>query len=372
MNGFPIGHIRGVAIRLNWSVAVIAALIAWSLADTVFPDIAEGRSDQAYWTAGAVTSVLFLATLAAHEVGHAVVALREGVAVRSITLWLFGGVAELGAKPPTAGAAFRIAAAGPAVSGVIGLCLLATAATVDGLVQMAILWLGVMNLILMVFNLLPAFPLDGGRIYQAALWHRDGDELAATGRAVTVGSRVGAGMVAVGVLQVMLGAVAGGIWMMAIGWFLREAGRAEWQGAALEQPLSNLRVADIMAGSPVTVDAATPIETFVSQLLHKGRHAAYPVLDQAGAVTGLISISDVRRALAAGSQVATVADLTSPLRDVVTTTPDTTITELLGHISMTDEHRALVFDDQTLVGIVAPSDIARLVTAIELATVSRG
>ena len=98
----------------------IAALIAWSLADTVFPDLAEGRSDEAYWTAGAVTSVLFLATLAAHEVGHAVVALREGVEVRSITLWLFGGVAELGAKPPTAGAAFRIDAAGPAVSGLIG------------------------------------------------------------------------------------------------------------------------------------------------------------------------------------------------------------------------------------------------------------
>ena len=367
MNGFPIGHIRGVAIRLNWSVAVIGALIAWSLADTVFPDIAEGRSDQAYWTAGAITSVLFLATLAAHEVGHAVVALREGVSVRSITLWLFGGVAELGAKPPTAGAAFRIAAAGPAASGVIGLCLLATAATVDGLAQMAILWLGVMNLILMVFNLLPAFPLDGGRIYQALLWHREGDELAATGRAVSVGSRVGAGMVAVGVLQVMLGAVAGGIWLMAIGWFLREAGRAEWQGAALERPLSNLRVADIMTSAPVTVDAATPIETFVSQLLHKGRHAAYPVLDQDGDVTGLISISDVRRALAAGSPVATVAALTLPLPDVVATTPDATVADLLDRISTTDEHRALVFDEETLVGIVAPSDIARLVTAIELA-----
>lgn len=350
-------------------MAVIAALIAWSLADTVFPDLAEGRSDQAYWTAGAITSVLFLATLAAHEVGHAVVALREGVPVRSITLWLFGGVAELGAKPPTAGAAFRIAAAGPAVSGLVGLCLLATAATVDGLVQMAILWLGVMNLILMVFNLLPAFPLDGGRIYQAILWRRDGDELHATGRAVTVGARVGAGMVAVGVLQVMLGAVAGGIWLMAIGWFLREAGRAEWQGAALERPLSNLRVSDIMTSAPTTVDGAGTVETFVQNLLHKGRHAAYPVLDHTGAVTGLIAISDVRRALGTGTTATTVAELTVPLRDVVITAPDAPITELLEHVSTTDEHRALVFDDQTLVGIVAPSDIARLVTALELAAI---
>ncbi len=371
MNGFPIGRIRGVAIRLNWSVAVIAALIAWSLADTVFPDIAEGRSDRAYWTAGAITSVLFLATLAAHEVGHAVVALREGVAVRSITLWLFGGVAELGAKPPTAGAAFRIAAAGPAVSGIIGVGLVATAATVDGLVQMAVLWLGVMNLILMVFNLLPAFPLDGGRIYQALLWHRDGDELAATGRAVTVGAHVGAGMVAVGVLQVMLGALAGGIWLMAIGWFLREAGRAEWQGAALDRPLSDLRVADIMTPSPVTVAGSTALGTFVHEVLHKGRHAAYPVLDEAGAVTGLIAISDVRRALGAGTAATKVADLTIPLRDVLVTGPDTSITALLDRISVTDEHRALVFDHQSLVGIVAPSDIARLVTAVELATISQ-
>lgn len=367
MNGLAIGHVRGVAIRLNWSVAVIAALIAWSLADTVFPDIADGRSTEAYWAAGTITSALFLATLAAHEVGHALVAQREGVPVRSITLWLFGGVAELGALPSSAGAAFRIAAAGPAVSGLIGLALLATAATIDGLVQMAVLWLGVMNLILMAFNLLPAFPLDGGRIYQAILWHREGDQLAATGRAVAVGSRVGAGMVALGVIQVMLGAIAPGIWLMAIGWFLREAGRAEWEGAVIERPLSNLRVSDIMSAQPITVAASTPLDSFVHELLHKGRHAAYPVLDDAGTVTGLLAISDVRRALRAGTAAATVGDLTLPLRDVIVTAPDTALTDLLQVVSATDHHRALVFDDTTLVGIVAPSDIARLVTALELA-----
>ncbi|MEM7286003.1 MAG: site-2 protease family protein [Actinomycetota bacterium] len=371
MNGFPMGSIRGVAIRLNWSVAVIATLISWSLADSVFPDLAEGRSPGAYWTAGIITSVLFLATLAAHEVGHAVVALREDVQVRSITLWLFGGVAELDSRPPTAGAAFRIAAAGPAVSGLIGLCLVATAITVDGLVQMAVLWLGVMNLILMAFNLLPAFPLDGGRIYQAWLWHRDGDQLQATNRAVQVGARIGAGMVAVGVLQVVLGAIAGGIWLMAIGWFLREAGRAEWQGAALERPLSTLRVTDIMSAEPVAVAASTSISTFVDELLHKGRHAAYPVRDHGGAVVGIITIAEVRNALRVGTAAVTVGDLTTPLREVVVTGPDTSVLDLLHALAGRDDRRALVFDDERLVGIVAPSDIGRLVAVVELAALPR-
>ena len=369
MNGFLIGHLRGIAIRLNWSVAVVAALIAWSLAETVFPDLAEGRSTQAYWTAGVLTSVLFLATLAAHEVGHAVVAQREDVQVRSITLWLFGGVAQLDSKPPTAGAAFRIAAAGPAVSGLIGLCLLATALTVDGLTRTAILWLGAMNLILMAFNLLPAFPLDGGRIYQAWLWRREGDELRATTRAVEVGSKVGAAMVLVGILEVFLGAVAAGIWLMAIGWFLREAGRAEWQGAALERPLSNLTVVDIMTAAPVTVSAETPLDVFIRQLLHKGRHAAYPVLDLDGMVTGLITIADVRRALDVGTAAATVGDLAVPLPDVVVTTPTTPVIDVVADLSTREERRALVFDDQHLVGIVAPSDVARLVAVVELAAV---
>lgn len=367
MRGLLICRIRGIDIRLNWSVAVAAALITWSLADTLFPDVVEGRSDAEYWIAGGVTTVLFLASLVAHEVGHAVVAQRENVEVRAITLWLFGGVAELGSKPPSPGAALRIAAAGPAVSGVLGLVAIAVSVGLEDLPQAAAAWLGLMNMILMAFNLLPAFPLDGGRIYQAWLWRRGGDELTATTRAVAIGLRTGAVMVGLGVLEIVLGGFVGGIWLMAIGWFVREAGRTEWRAAVIDRPLTALTAADVMSPGPITVPATTDIDTFIADLLHGGRHAAYPVTGADGTVTGLITVSRVREAITSDLSGKTVQDLATPVSAFVVTTPATPVVDLLAELNGRANTRALVFDDGHLVGIIAPSDLTRLISVVELA-----
>lgn len=366
MNGLLLGRIQGIPIRVNWSVAVIAALLASSLASTVFPSVIEGRSDGAYWVTAIVTTVAFLASIAAHEYGHALVALRHSVRVESITLWIFGGVAQLGDQPTSPLAALRIAAAGPVVSAAIGVSSVLASAGLSGLPGAATLWLGTMNLLLMGFNLLPAFPLDGGRIYQAWLWRRDGDEVAASVRAARLGRGIGAGLVGLGVVQVAFGGFIGGIWSMAIGWFIREAARIEHIGSITAQPLHEILVSDLMSPDPITVDADLPVETFVKDLLRHGRHSGYPVMrDQE--IVGLITLADVPRS----TPGTTVGDLAIPIAQIPVIAPDATVSELVRVAANRAVTRTLVMDDGQLVGIVASSDLSRLLGVLELQAAHR-
>ncbi len=368
MNGLLIGHIRGIEVRLNWSVLFVVALIAWSLADAVLPEMTDGHTTTAYWSWGVVIAAVFIASLLAHELGHSVVAIQHGVPVLRITLWMLGGVAVLGASPSTPRAGLKIAAAGPAVSAVLGVAATIAAIPFSGLPQAALLWLGMMNLVLMAFNLLPAFPLDGGRMYQAWQWEKTGDELQATKRAAELGLRLGAVLVALGFLQVLLlGSIVGGLWMMMIGWFIREAGRAEWRHQAVVKPLTALPVQQVMTDTPMTVDADTTLESFVAGMFFGGRHAAYPVTDDRGDVVGMITLNDVRQVPHHQHTERHVGEVATPLAELVCTTPATPVSDLLEEMQTRNEARALVFDGDELTGIVSPSDITRLLSVMELA-----
>lgn len=367
MDGFLIGRVRGIDLRINWSVMVIAVLVTWSLADSVLPEFAEGRSERAYWVAAAVTAVAFFVSLVAHELGHALVAGSEGVAVERITLWLFGGVAQLGQEPESPRAALRIAAAGPIVSATIGIVAVAAGAMLDGLPKVAVMWLGVMNLVLMAFNLLPAYPLDGGRIYQAIAWKRTGDRAGSTARAANAGLTVGAILVGIGILEILVGAFVGGVWLMLIGWFLREAARAERREATIGGQLAAMPVARIMTPEPLTVRADVSLQDFVAGVFFGGRHAAYPVVGADGRVAGLITLDLVRNAPGGAHATATVGDLAVALDDVLVVAPATSVSELQHEMAVGRHRRALVFDEEDLVGIISPSDVARLITVVELA-----
>ena len=224
---FRLGHIFGVRVGVNWSVVVIFALITIGLAagrfPLLYPDLAAG----AYVTAGLVAGVVFFASLLAHEMAHAVVAKRNGVAVEAITLWLFGGVAKLKGEPTTPGADFRVAAIGPAVSLVLALVfallgLLLDAVGAPELIVGVALWLGLINVVLAVFNLVPAAPLDGGRILRSLVWWRTGDRTRAAITAAHAGRVFGWFLIAVGVGTAGLGAGIGGLW-------LHSAPRPRWR-----------------------------------------------------------------------------------------------------------------------------------------------
>ncbi len=225
-----LGHLAGINVGIHWSIGLIAAILTVSLAGTILPGSAPGYAGAAYFVAAVATTGLFLASIVAHELGHSVVAQNNGIGVKSITLFALGGVATLESEPKTPGVAAKIALAGPAVSVAVGVAALLTAAAAGfiGASPLAItglVWLGVVNLVLAVFNMLPAFPLDGGRVLQAALWKRQGDQHRATISAATVGRYLGWGLVFLGLWQFTQGAA--GLWTAFIGIFVIGTARAE-------------------------------------------------------------------------------------------------------------------------------------------------
>lgn len=368
MSGLLLGRIRGIEVRIHWSVGVIAWLLTWSLASNVFPSLSPGSTDTEHWIAAGFTAVGFMAGLFAHEMGHSIVSQRNGVEVRSITLWLFGGVAQLGAEPTDPGAALRIAAAGPAVSVALGITGLVLRVVVgDTLAGATLLWFGSMSMVLAMFNLLPAFPLDGGRIYQAWIWQRTGDRGAATRQAARAGQVIGAGMIALGLLEALAGGLLGGLWLVMLGWFLREAGRAEVAHSRVGPIVDSLIVADVMSKDPVAVHASDRLDAFVEDRFHGGRHAAYPVLDDASRPVGMLSINALRGIPRASWSRQSIAEAMTALEDIPVVESTASLASLLGALEGRGDGRALVVDGGRLVGIVAPSDVARLISLMELA-----
>ena len=243
-DSITLGRIAGIRVGVNWSWLVVFALIVWTLSESIFPRMNPGLSDGTYLGMAIAAALLFFISLLMHEYGHALVARREGMEIDGITLWLFGGVARFKGMFPSAGAEFRIAIAGPIVSLVLGVLFVLFAwltpspEAVDG----AAAWLGYINLTLLVFNLLPALPLDGGRVLRSALWAARNDFAWATRVAAWVGRAFGYVFIAVGLGFFIFQGAFSGAWLAFIGWFLLQAAGAEDRYLLARQALSGLRV----------------------------------------------------------------------------------------------------------------------------------
>ena len=224
-SSFRLGRVAGIEIGINWTWLIVFALIVWSLASAVFPAQNPGLGDGTYVAMAGVAAILFFTSILLHELGHAVQARREGMEIEGITLWIFGGVAQFKGMFPSAGAEFRIAVAGPVVSLALGLAFVAGAVLVSwsNPVDGVLAWLGYINLALLVFNLLPALPLDGGRILRSALWGARDDFRWATQIAAGIGRAFGVLFIALGLASFFWGFGAGGLWLAFIGWFLLAA-----------------------------------------------------------------------------------------------------------------------------------------------------
>lgn len=225
-----LGSISGIPIGLHWSVAIMAGIVIFAMAGTVLPAAAPGYATAVYLVTAGLVAVALMASIIAHELGHSLVAQRNQVGVSSISLFALGGVASLEREPDNAGAAGRIAIAGPAVSVAVGVASFAASA-LAGLVGAPVLvttglaWLGIINIVMAVFNMIPALPLDGGRVLQAVLWNRNGDRNRATMRAATVGRRIGWAIVLFGLWQFLTAGT--GLWTALMGWFIASSARAE-------------------------------------------------------------------------------------------------------------------------------------------------
>ncbi len=355
-----LGSVAGIRIGVNWSWLVVFALITWTLAASVFPDQNPGLSDGTYVAMAIVAAALFFITLLLHELGHAVVARREGMEIEGITLWLFGGVAKFKGMFPSAGAEFRIAIAGPLVSLVLGLLFVAIAAMsdlpteVDGVAA----WLGFINLMLLVFNLLPALPLDGGRVLRAALWRARDDFAWATRVAANVGRGFGYLFIAIGLVEVFFLSSFAGVWLAFLGWFLLGAASAEASYLATRQVLSDLRVRDLMTRDPVTVTPDESIGRFMDEVVWAKRHTTYPVVDDGRAV-GLVPFRRVAEVPRREWDERTIEDCMLKREDVPTVREDEELVDALEELSKSPVGRALVVDNGRLVGLLSMTDVAR-------------
>jgi Zn-dependent protease/CBS domain-containing protein len=369
-----LGHIAGFRLGVNWSVLVIVWLLTWALASAILPETASGYPTAVYWLAGLAGAIVFFGSLLAHELAHAVMARRAGLDVEGLTLWLFGGVAKLGGQPPTPRADLRIAAIGPATSlvlgGAFGLVAVALAGfgAPDLLVAVTV-WLAAINLLLGVFNLIPGAPLDGGRVLRALLWRRYGDWTRAALAAARAGRAVGYGLVGLGLLQFLVGAGLGGLWMMLIGWFILMASRAEQSQVIAEHALRGVRIGDVMTRDPHSAPGWITVDDLVESYLLGRPHSSYPVTGPDGEVEGLVTLRQLRSVTPADRATTRVADVAHPLDQVPTAAPAEALVDALERSDGATGGRFLVFDDGKLVGIVSPADIAR---AIEVRSVGDG
>jgi len=369
-----LGRIAGIEVGLNWSLLVIFWLIVWSLASGVFPELYPGQDTTSYWVAAVVAAVVFFGSLLAHELGHALLAVRKGVKVDGITLWLFGGVARLRGETMDPGAELRITAIGPGISLAAAALFLLIAlglAAIDApeLVVGVPAWLAIINTSLAVFNLLPAFPLDGGRVLRAWLWRRRNDRLSATRTAAAVGRAFGYGMIALGLLEFALVASIGGLWFVFLGWFLLGAARAEESQTLLRAALRDVRAGHIMSPDPVSVPASLSVRSFIEDHAMVQRFTSYPVEDEGGRVVGLVTLARVKAVPPDDRDRTTVGEIACPLEDVATASPEDPAALLLERMSGCEDGRALVFDEGRVVGIVSPRDVQR---ALELAGLRGG
>lgn len=360
----PLGRWAGVVVRAHWSVLVVLLLITDLLASAVLPQAAPGANTTWYWITGGLTAAGFLASLLLHELSHAVVARHHGVEVRRITLWMLGGAAELEGDPPTPKADLRIAVAGPLASLLIGGTALGGAILAAGALPAlpvgGLAWLGVSNLLLAVFNLLPGAPLDGGRILRAVIWWRRGDRARAGAIADRSGQVLGAALAMAGFVQLLFLGQFMGLWLVLLGWFLIFAAQAEFTAGPLRERLGTLRVGDIMNASPVVAPGWWTVDAFAEYAARTGRDRVFPVLSFDGVPLGIVSLGDLVKVPADARRATRVIDVARKDREVTVVGVDTEVTALMDRgFPRAGRDLVLVTRAGGLAGVVGADDLAR-------------
>jgi Zn-dependent protease/CBS domain-containing protein len=356
------GRIAGIPIGASWTWLPVVVLLVWLAAVDFFPRQNPGLSNGAYIGMAVAEAVLLFSGLLAHELGHGLQARRDGMRVEGITLWLFGGVARFSGEFPGAGAELRVAAAGPAATLVIGTVSLTAAlllplpAVADGV----LFWLGVLSMLLLIGNLIPAYPLDGGRILHALLWRVRNDRRKATEISAAVGRICGYMLIGGGIFLALTwpGRAVVGLWLMTMGWFVMAAATGESRSEAVRGALAGLTVADVIERDPICVLPTLTLTEFFAEVVWSQRHTTYPVFD-GERVVGLLPFGRVASVPRVQWDDTRIEQAMVPLADVVLLEETAPLSEAISRLATSDLQRGLVIEDDQLVGLVSVSDIAR-------------
>ena len=360
-----LGKIWGIPLGLHLSWFVIFGLVTWSLAAGYLPGEYPSLPQVAYWLLGAVTSLLFFGSVLLHELGHSYIALRNDIPVRSISLFIFGGVAQIEREPRTPGADFRIAIAGPVTS--LGLAGVFSAFWYfnQGNPYLAApsLWLGRINLMLGVFNLIPGFPLDGGRVLRASLWKMMGSYSRATQAASLSGQAVAFGFIAFGLLSIFTGNLFNGAWLVFIGWFLQNAAANSYAQANLRKMLGDVTVGQVMLTECPHVSGRISLEQLVEEKILTGAQR-YFFVDEDGWLQGLLTLKDITAVPRKDWGRILVQEAMVPLKRLVQVSPQLKVLEALQAMDDANVAQVPVMEGERMVGLLTREQILRYVRVL--------
>lgn len=369
-SGFRLGSVLGFEIRIDFSWFVIFFLVFWSLGGGAFPEEYPELSAGTHLGMGLAATLLFFVSLLIHELSHALVSRRKGVPVAGITLFLFGGMARAEREPDTPGDEILIAGIGPVTSLALGaLFLLATRIGAQVELSDAVLgvtrYLALINTALAIFNVMPGFPLDGGRVFRAIVWAITGDRTRATRMATSAGQTFGLLLIVLGAVQALGGAPVGGLWLVFIGWFLRTLAGTSLRQHVLGTLLSGYVARDLMTPDPSTVEAGLTVDALVRDHFMSMRFGSYPVMVE-GRVVGLVTLDDIKEIPRDRWGVAPVAKAMTPLAQCAVVSPDTTLADVMVEMSRRGgRRRSLVIAGEELQGVISATDLAHWIERLQ-------
>lgn len=361
MGDFRLGSVLGFEIRIDYSWFVIFFLILWSFSAVVFPAEFPDRSTATYLAMGGVGTLLFFVSLLIHELSHSVVARAKGIPVEGITLFIFGGMARTRMEAEDPGDEFAIAGVGPVASVVLagiflGVWWFGSRAGWTPVVTGVSRYLGFLNVLLAGFNLLPGFPLDGGRLFRSAVWKATGDLTKATRWASTGGKWLGYLLMGLGAAQALAGGVIGGLWLVFIGWFLRTAAISTFRQHLLRNVLAGVRARDVMTEAPETVGPDLTLQELVDDHFLRRRWQSFPVVED-GRPVGLVTIGRVKEVPREEWSRRRVRETMREADEEIVVRPEEAMTDVLTAMDASDERRVLVVDGDRLHGIITATDV---------------
>ncbi len=361
--GFKLFKIAGIQITLDYSWLIIFVLVLWSLSSGYFPHHYPGQDIQTYWIAGFIAAILFFFSILAHELSHSLVAIHSGIKIPEITLFIFGGVSRLSEEADDPKTELKIALAGPLSSFALALLFLGVKLTLEekqSSMFVAIFdYLSWINIALGIFNLIPGFPLDGGRVLRALWWWKTGSLKQATKVASDMGKGFALALMVLGGLQIFTGSLIGGLWFIFIGMFLRGVAESGYQEMVMKQALEGVQVQEVMIPEVVSVQPNLPLNRLIKDYFFRYGYRGFPVI-QEGAVLGVVSLSNVKDIPETEQQTRTVAEVMTPISDKITIPPETPLTEALQKMIREEIGRLLVVQsNQKMVGMITKNGLLR-------------
>lgn len=366
MRGFRLGKVADFEISIDWSWLIIFFLVIYSLGGFYFPGLKLGVGPGINWILGTIAAIFLFISVLAHELMHSVVAKRYGIDIKGITLFIFGGMSQTKSEPGTPKAEFWMAIAGPLTSFAIAGMLYAVtyagnAANWAPPVLALTGYLASINLILAIFNLVPGFPLDGGRVLRSALWSWTDNFEKATRYASYIGQGFGYLLIAFGAFSLFTGQFIGGVWLAFIGWFLTSAAKSSYEQVLMREALSGVGVERVMTTDAPTVSPKTTVDDFVHNYLMREDYPCYPVVEENDDVDGIVSLEEVRTVPQDRWSTTTVEEIAQPVDEELRVDRDDNAWDALLKLASENARRLLVMHGKKLEGTVTQENILRLI-----------